>query len=288
MKIKRALIVYKKSSYETHVISGRDPHYLRLLREGSVATRGSKRIHQEHVATFHQIKRVLSQLRIRHDLRLRYHLGKIRGYDLVITIGGDGTFLETTHFLEEGVLMGVNSAPMESVGFFCRTDRRNFGQKIAALMGGRQRLQKLSRLRLILPGRKRIPFALNDILFANRNPAATTRYLLKVGNKGEEQKSSGLWVAPAAGSTAAIHSAGGRALPLSSGQIQYRVREPYHPGRRRYRLLRGVLPGGEKVKIVSLMDEAAVYLDGPHLCYPIRRGDSVTIEQSGHPVYAVW
>lgn len=288
MRIRKVLIVYKKSSYETHVVEERDRNYLKLLRVGNIATRKSKSVHREHRSCFARIKTDLRELGIPFDVRLRYHLRSIRGYDLVVTIGGDGTFLETSHFLNEGVLMGINSAPSESVGFYCRANRWNFRYKLVSLLRGRQRLQKLSRLRVDLPHGKSIPLVLNDILFANRNPAGTTRYLLSVGQKREEQKSSGIWIAPAPGSTAAVHSAGGKILPLSSEQFQYVVREPYQPYGKRYRYLKGVLGGGQRIKILSMMDEAVLYVDGPHRCYPIQRGTTLTIRQSDRPINAVW
>ena len=288
MRIKKVLIVYKKSSYETHALGRKDPNYLRLLREGNIATRKSKAVHREHRASFEKVKAELRALSLRFDVRLRYYLRKIRGYDLVVTIGGDGTFLETSHFLEEGLLMGINSAPSESVGFYCRANRWNFRRKLVALLRGRGRLQKLPRLRVDLSDGRRSPFILNDVLFTSRNPAGTTRYLLTVGKVREEQKSSGLWIAPAPGSTAAIRSAGGRILPLGSEKFQYVVREPYQPPRYRYRLAKGMLDPGERLKILSMMDEAVVYVDGPHLAYPVKRGVVVTIRQARKPVHAVW
>ncbi len=288
MRIRKALIVYKKSSYETHALDERDPNYLRLLREGNIATRDSRNVHREHVAALETVKRELRGFGVSYDFRLRYYLRSIRRYDLVITIGGDGTFLETAHFLEEGVLMGVNSAPAASVGFYCRANRWNFRQKMVALLRDRPNLQKLCRLEVKLPRVKKPPLALNDILFTSRNPAGTTRYLVTLGKHREEQKSSGLWIAPAPGSTAAIHSAGGKILPLGSEKFQYVVREPYQPSHSRYRFLRGVLGKETKLKILSMMDEVSVYLDGPHREFPIRRGDVVTVRQANRPIYAVW
>ena len=267
----------------------RDPNYLRLLREGNIATRSSKRLHREHRASFEQVQRDLRELGLRFDVRLRYHLKKpISAYDLVITIGGDGTFLETSHYLESGVMLGINSAPSESVGYYCRANRRNFRGRLIGLLRGRQRLQKLARLEVEVPGRRRSPLVLNDILFTNRNPAGTTRYRLRIAGVEEEQKSSGIWIAPAPGSTAAIHSAGGKVLPLGSDKFQFVVREAYLPRGQRYRFLKRVLGKGQKIRLLSMMDDAALYLDGPHHVYRIRRGDVVTIRAAGSPLYAVW
>jgi NAD+ kinase len=284
----RLLIVYKKSSYQEHVLDEQDANYLRLLRERSIVTRKSKSTHDTHVDALETIKRHLRNLRIRHDVCLRTQLKPIHGYDLVLTIGGDGTFLETSHFLKAGVLLGINSVPKESVGHYCKATAETFLDKLYEFIHGRCRLQTLHRLRVAVDGKVFWPLALNDVLFANTNPAGTTRYVLKVGARQEEQKSSGLWISPAPGSTAATKSAGGRALPLSSTDIQYVVREPYAPRGKRYALLKGVLGKSGTVEILSMMDEAALFIDGPHIVYLLRRASRIAIRNAMEPIRAIW
>ncbi len=287
--IGRVLIVYKKSSYQEHALDEKDPNYLKLLKERNPAIRKSKSTHDMHVDTFETVKTHLKSIGIPYDVKLRYKLAEpITGYDLVLTIGGDGTFLETAHFIEKGTLMGINSVPEESVGFFCRSNADNFLQKIYQYLHGTCRLQTLHRALVSIDGRPLGPLALNDVLFANTNPAGTTRYVLKTGRLQEEQKSSGLWISPAPGSTAATRSAGGRKLPLGSSRIQYVVREPYAPPRKTYRMLKGVLPASAKVEIASVMDEAALFIDGPHITYPVRRGARIVITGANKPIQAIW
>ncbi|MBI2083392.1 MAG: NAD(+)/NADH kinase [Deltaproteobacteria bacterium] len=288
MKIKKVLIVYKKSSYEEHALQEKDPNYLRLVRERSVAIGGSKKIHQEHLETFWQVQEDLASLGIPFVIRQRYYLKEVLGYNLILTIGGDGTFLEASHYVSDQLLMGINSAPSQSVGYYCRTYRKNFRQKMMAILRGKFRLQRLARLLVRLPRGERVPLVLNDILFTNCHPAGTTRYLLSIGRIEEEQKSSGIWIAPAPGSTAAIHSAGGRVLPVTSKKFQFVVREPYQPFGNRYRLLKRIVSPAQEIKILSMMDEAAIYVDGPHLMFPLRRGEKFTVCQSNQPLYAVW
>lgn len=286
--IRRLLIVYKKSSYEAHALDKKDKNFLRLLQERSVVLRRSKSTHDLHVESFETIKNHLRHLKIPFDVRLRYKLRPILGYDLIITIGGDGTFLETSHYLQEGIILGVNSVPNDSVGFFCRATAENFLDKIYHYIRGKARTQIFQRLKITIDGKKQAPLALNDILFASQNPAGTTRYVLKIGKKPEEQKSSGLWISTAAGSTAATKSAGGTSLPLNSRKIQYVVREPYEPHGKKYQLLKKVLGPQKSIEILSMMDDAAIFVDGPHIIYPIRRGSTVSIQNAHHPIRAIW
>lgn len=288
MKIRKVLIVYKKSSYQDHALDRKDANFLRLLKERNIAIRRSKNTHDIHQNTFETVKAHLKALGIPFDVRLRYHLKTARGYDLILTIGGDGTFLDTSHFLKGGVLLGINSVPEESVGFFCRATADNFLEKIYVFLQGRAKLQTLHRLRITIDGKKRGAMALNDILFANRNPAGTTRYLLRAGSRREEQKSSGLWISPAAGSTAATKSAGGRPLPLGSAKMQLVVREPYEPPGRKYLLKRVVLGPRQRLTILPMMDDAALFIDGPHFTFPVRRGCTIVIQNAWEPIRVLW
>lgn len=286
--VPKILIVFKKSSYEEHVLDEKDRNYLRLLRERSIATRKSKSTHDIHMDTLETVKNHLKTLRIPFDVKRRFQLSAVRGYDLVVTIGGDGTFLETSHHLEDGLILGVNSVPKESVGYYCKATADNFLEKIYEFIAGHSRTQTLHRLSMTIDGKRVGPYALNDILFANTHPAGTTRYTLKVNGRSEEQKSSGLWISPAPGSTAAIKSSGGKALPIGSRLLQYVVREPYAPPGKKYRLLKGVLKPHQQVEIFAMMDGAAVYVDGPHCEYPVKRGDRIVIRNADKPIRAIW
>ena len=286
--IRKILIVYKKSSYQEHALDKKDGNFLRLLRERNLAIKKSKNTHDVHMDTLETVKMRLRELKIPFDIRLRYTLSPIRGYDLVITIGGDGTFLETSHYLETGVILGVNSVPRESIGYFCKANSENFLEKIYLYLDGRAPMQTLHRLEMVIDGKKELPLALNDILFTNQSPAGTTRYLLKIGKNQEEQKSSGLWISPAPGSTAAIHSAGGKKLPLGSDKFQYIIREPYAPPGRIYQLVHGILNPRQKVEILSMMDDASLFVDGHHRVRPIKRGSQIIIQHAANPIQAIW
>ena len=287
-KIDRVLIVYKKSSYQSKALDKKDPNYLRLLEKKDRAIMTSKSSHETHIESIETVKNQLKALKVPYDIGMRYKLSPLRGYDLVLTIGGDGTFLETTHYLEEGVLLGINSVPKDSVGYFCKSTATNFLDKIYAYLNGTGRLQILHRLKVTIDGKFVYPFALNDVLFANENPAGTTRYILKVGDQEEIQKSSGVWISPAAGSTAATKSAGGRVLPIGSSQFQYVIREPYEPRGQKSHMKKGVLNASERIEIYSMMDEAVIFVDGPHRGRKIRRGARVVIENANQPIRTIW
>lgn len=96
-------------------------------------------------------------------------------------------------------------------------------------------------------------------MFANRTPVSSTRYALRIGDATELQLSSGIWVATASGSTAAIHSCGGEIRPMHDHRLQWRVREPYLRDGERRVLLNGFT---DEIEIVSRSDKNTLYWTG--------------------------
>lgn len=191
--------------------------------------------------------------------------------DLVITVGGDGTALGASHFVTNGMLLGVNSAPGDSVGHFCAAYRENFAARLEAVLRDDWQPTELTRLAVSLDDHPLPELALNDVLIAHDCLAATTRYLIQLDNYEEEHRSSGIWISTAAGSTAGIHSAGGRKMSIHSARLQYLVRELYrevHGGlERAYRLERGMIEPSQTLTVASKMQEGWLYIDGARTAY---------------------
>jgi NAD+ kinase len=198
--------------------------------------------------------------------------------DLVVSVGGDGTLLRASQFVRGGMLIGVNSAPGDSVGRFCTANRENFAERLDAILTLKWRPVELARLRVTLDGKTLPELALNDVLVAHYSPAATTRYLIEVGDQVEEHRSSGVWISTAAGSTAGIGSAGGRRMSLRSRHIQFLARELYREPDREYKLTRGLAPSDSGVTIASKMPDGRLYIDGARAQYPFPFGARAHME----------
>ena len=106
------------------------------------------------------------------------------------------------------------------------------------------------------------------------------RYCLRVKGKREDQKSSGVWIAAGPGSTGAIKSAGGRRQNITSGKLQYLVREPCPIPGSSYRQLGGILGKGSGITIKSSMGRGTVYIDGHGHSYPVPWKTNVTCRLS--------
>lgn len=276
MKIQKVLVVYKKSAYEIHALGRRHPFFRRF-----------KLSHKLHYETLKEVRRALEEERIAYRALYRSASAEVSSYDLVVSVGGDGTFLETARRLDRQTILGVNSDPEHSVGSFCAARRGGFRKMLKAILNRKVFPRRINRLGLRMNGRLLRHRILNDILFCHENPAAMSRYWIGVGRHREEQRSSGLWISTAAGSTGAIKSAGGRALPWGSRWIQYWPRELYKSHGWKYRLTGGVLKEGQKLFMGSMIREGRLYLDGPHISIRFAHGDKLEVFSSSFPLNAI-
>lgn len=281
----RVVVVAKRTAYRRFVEEERDPRAKALLRRGDPSVSRWLAAHKEHVRTVDTVHQALERSGLKVLLVERAHAAfDASDAALVVAVGGDGTLLAASHNVVDVPVLGVNSAPLHSVGFFCAARRATFPAMLARILDGKLPSVKLTRMRVSVNGRLRTKHVLNEALYCHASPAATSRYLLRIGKTEEEQRSSGIVIGPAAGSTAAQRSAGGRVLPLGSRSLQLVVREPYTPAGKAYRLARRVVAPGEEVGVTSKMDNASLFFDGPHREVPVRLGDHVTFAASDEPL----
>jgi NAD+ kinase len=278
------IVIGKRTAYRRFVEDEGDPRARSLIqkRDPSVATWLDS--HREHSRTMEEVEKVLDRIGAKAMFLQRAHAAfDTSDAALVIAVGGDGTLLAASHNVGSVPILGVNSAPSHSVGFFCAAQRSDFENHVQRALDGKLKSLLLTRMAVSLNGRMRSKRVLNEALYCHSSPAATSRYILHVGKKKEEQRSSGIWIGPAAGSTAAQRSAGGRILPLSSKELQLVVREPYSPYGK-FNLLKVVVDEKQVISLHSKMDDAALYLDGPHRTVSVRLGDIVSFGVSDEPL----
>ncbi|MBK6577238.1 MAG: NAD(+)/NADH kinase [Sandaracinaceae bacterium] len=280
MSAPRVLVIYKRTTFQ-RFRGGKSTRIQALLDQGHRSVASLLEAHEAHLATLERTKEVLKHLGVDARFRHSYTPEPDDAWDLVVTLGGDGTLLWASHLVgPETPMLAINSAPRTSVGYFCAGDSGQVGELIEAALAGDMRATKLSRMQVSVDGELVHTRVLNDVLFCHECPAATTRYLLKRGDLEESQMSSGLWAGPAAGSTAAVRSAGGRVLPIGSQKLQFVVREPYHRGDARLQLQKGVLAADEELTLVSLIREGQLYFDGANRVQAVDIGSEVTFSRS--------
>ena len=175
--------------------------------------------------------------------------------------------------------------PSRSVGHFTRCTVEGFRTLFAAWQAGTTRIEPISRLQVTSGDGDGVPHRiLNDCLFTSRNPAAITRYVLDADGSSERQQSSGVWIATAAGSTAAIRSAG-LEPPLAPGQeaLLFKVREPFQ-GRGIARILDGRQLPPRGLALTATMPGIDLYLDGPHRRVPLAYGATARFAPCPEPL----
>ncbi len=288
--ISNVLVVVKRTSYRTLVEEKHDARITDLIAAGDPTVLRMRRSHEEHEGAVAEVEHALRELGVPTQVHYGARAKVEKHVGLVVTVGGDGTLLAASHQVDSHIpVLGVNSAPSSSVGFFCATKKGAIRAALEQAVTGRMIATQLTRMSVDLNGSCIHNRVLNEALFCHSCPAATSRYILRVTSKDgaaveEEQRSSGMWVGPAAGSTAAQKSAGGRVLPLLSSRIQYVVREPYTPHGHALKLAVGTFDAESTLTVRNKMTSARLFLDGDHVGVETAIGDVLTMRRSDEPL----
>ncbi len=235
------------------------------------------------------VKAALKKAGISHKCIKRDHLANIyfRKADLIITIGGDGTFLRASQYVKNQPVLVVASNLKKNEGFYARASKSDFEEKLKKILRDDFKIIRLNRLEsVIVSGRRKekLSLAVNEVFVGSRRPYITSRYVLKIGRKQEFQKSSGVIVATAAGSNAWVKSSGGKALPINSEKIQYIVRDPYFGRLTKPKLKNGVLPESVSIVVKSMIWDGIVVIDSHFKEYKFNEGSTITIKSSSKPL----
>ncbi len=272
MKQPRILLIYKRSSLS---VAGKLSHHLHY-NERFLAN------HKAHYISLHHVESILTAHQIKYHKHSRSRTLNYKPYNLIITVGGDGTLLEAARGLNsKQVLLGINSDPQWSIGQFCCCHKDTFEQTLIKTLQ-KPNVCQLTKLKLELRNntKKYTIECLNDILICHANPAAMTRYELKIGKLCEYHRNSGIWFSTAAGSTGAMLSAGGERMRLSSSDIQYKPRELYHAQGIKYTLTGGFIPKTQKASVISSMPRGCIFVDGSHVKLPFSHGNCAEVSSS--------
>lgn len=148
-------------------------------------------------------------------------------YDLILTLGGDGTFLTTAQYCGNTPILGINSHPVKqgSRGALLTTSVANFTSLCQRLKQGTLGLERWPRLVATLDGKKLNSNAVNEVFFGPAEQDKTIEFLVKVGTVRQVVLSSGAIISTPRGSTGWYANAGGTPFEKALG-IGVLVREP--------------------------------------------------------------
>jgi len=197
-------------------------------------------------------------------------------YSLIITIGGDGTFLRTAHFVKETIILGLNPKPLEKEGFLTTTSTEEFKQ-LLKMKNQNFSVVRLPRIKVRINNKELEEKAVNEVFIGSKKSYKTIRYELIVGNKSEEQLSSGIIVATAQGTKAWFRSAGG--LPVkntteNNKKLYFVIREPYFGRVHSPKLLMG---SGKRIVIKPKQNSILVF-DSLSEEHSLKKDDFVVLD----------
>ncbi len=205
------------------------------------------------------------------------------GQNLVIVVGGDGTFIAAARAVEEldVPLLGIN---MGRLGFLTDTSREVMFEAMVQVLAGKYHIEKRMRLSVQLLRNGKIPLAcrvLNDIVVHKGELARMMEFDVAMDNQFVfSGRADGLIVATPTGSTAYALSAGG---PIVHPALNAILLVPICPHTLTNRPI--VVPGEGHAKITLTKSglERIMTLDG-QAGFPLADGDQILVRRSRHPL----
>jgi len=204
--------------------------------------------------------------------------------DLVISVGGDGTFIRTSHYVTNTLMIGINSDSKTSEGGLTTLDEDNL-VKLSEILRGEYKIKLSERLQVIKNGVLLKENAINEIYVGAKNQFHTSRYVIEHDGIKEEHRSSGVLVVSSKGSNAWYKSAGGK--PFEEDVFKFLVREPFISRLFNSKLLDGEISKKETIIFYSTMYYGGVIAMDSNKVYDFNMGDKVEIKFSENPLKIV-
>src|SRR5690606_26908629 len=146
-----------------------------LLERNDPSVHKWRSAHDEHIRTLDAVVSTLQSLGTEAlVLRGAHAAFEPRGASLVVAVGGDGTLLAASHNVVDVPILGVNSSPRHSVGFFCGARRTGLMKSLVGALDGSIPKVKLARMCVRHNGQVRSRRVLNEALYCHSSPAATS------------------------------------------------------------------------------------------------------------------
>lgn len=204
--------------------------------------------------------------------------------DVMISLGGDGTFLSAAHYESARDLpkTGVN---LGSVGFLQEIDLDRLERALKMIVDGDYRIELRSLLKASCYDTgghvTLVDEALNDVVLARGNRAKSVEVALDIdGERVEDIAGDGVIVATPTGSTAYSLSAGG---PIIEPRAQVNVITPLCPHSLQNRAFVTCADSVITLRLISNQEGAYLTIDGRG-GHEMTTGDRVTIETSDRQV----
>lgn len=248
--------------------------------------RNTRERHAAHYKSLNQIKDILKKHNISFDKVYTPYAeyDDFKDRDLIISVGGDGTVLNSAHYVIDKTPILTVRSERQSKGALCNVDTDNFETALERILKDEFFIEEWTRAEGKLSQQRVL--ALNEIyaglLYAFKGAA---RYELSFKDKIETQMSSGIVISTGAGSTAWYKNIGHVNFPRTAGELRFCVRDYYVDGN--YKLKEGVIKEDETLKIKSKMNiDGCVCFDGNNekLLFPFKAGETLEVRVAEKPL----
>lgn len=185
--------------------------------------------------------------------------------DVIVAVGQDGLVANVAKYLGGQPVLGVNPAPDFHDGVLVRVPLAGLARALVASRQGDIAVEQRTMVEARLAGGARL-LSLNEIFVGHRSHQSA-RYRISVGDRAEDQSSSGLIVASGTGATGwarSIMLATGRDIALAPAEraIGYFVREPFPSVATGTSLRAGKLTNKPLMVTSRMNDGGVIFADG--------------------------
>ncbi len=286
MKLKNVLISTKQTAYEYYKSEYDDlkevlsPEDLKIIKKN----------HESHYKALNNIKKILDSKKINHQRVYMPYAAfeEFKGRDLIIAFGGDGTVLNTAHYILDDTPILTVKSEKASVGALCTIDTYEFEYALKKILSGKFKTELWIRAEIKFGNR--VDFALNDILVGPKYRPQVARYEIDFKGKEEKQMSSGLIISTGAGSTGWYSNIAGNDGKFSrtAKYLKFIVTECKSDDK--YKLIKGKIMPGEIFRVKSLMNiDGITCFDGDtkKRMHNFYRGKSIQVRISDKPLKVI-
>jgi hypothetical protein len=199
-----------------------------------------------------------------------------REKDLIIVMGPDGLFVNTSKFIGPQPIITVNPDPQTIAGEHMLFAPNQIGDVIARVQAGTHKLEALPFVKAVIDNDREV-WGINDV-FIGRKDQVSARYEIKFGKQEEHHSSSGIIVSTGVGSSGWLRSIvemvegltkSGRLHKLitlpskTSKELVFVVREAFPSPSTDTSLITGRVVPGSPLTVVSQMSEGGyIFSDG--------------------------
>jgi NAD+ kinase len=227
------------------------------------------------------VKKIIAHLSLNAEFEIKENLRKaqFKDKDLIVSVGGDGTMLSASHFIEEQLTLGVNSNPEKSEGALTSVSLKSLGKKLEKIIEKKFKVKKYTREHVRIFKQSSCIFceyALNEVYIGNINPHHPSNYTIYFNKKSDTQRSSGILISTGTGSTAWYKAMGCWPFKRTKKQLRFVIREPFSGKIHRIKIRKGKVNNKEKLSIVNQMGHGLLAIDSIRT-YRLHPNDRVEI-----------